>query len=111
MFAIEQKVRGAARKAGCITAGSVLAAVGAAFLTGAAWIYLSAEFSALMAAIVIGCAYMGVGAVVLAFGTGSSESSHGESANNVKAETPAQLVLLSFLQGMEQGRQSQLSQR
>lgn len=109
MLGIEQKMRGAARKAGCITAGSVLATVGAAFLTGAAWIYLSAELSAFLAALVIGCAYMGVGAIVLALGVGSSKSSHNDEPNHVKAETPAQLVLLSFLQGMEQGRQSQLS--
>ena len=109
MLGIEHKVRGAARKAGCITAGSVLASVGAAFLTGAAWIYLSAEFSTFFAAVVIGLAYMGVGTIVLAMGAGSSSSSQRDEPSHVKAETPAQLVLLSFLQGMEQGRQSRLT--
>ena len=109
MFAIEQKVRGAARKAGCITAGMVLMGVGATFLTGAAWIYLSAAFSALIAAGIIGCAYTGVGAILLAIGTSSSTYSREDAQDSVKAETPVQLVLLSFLQGMEQGRRSQLS--
>ena len=109
MLGIKQKVRGAARKAGCITAGSALAAVGAAFLTGAAWIYLSVEFSSFLAAVIIGCSYMGVGAIVLALGAGSSSPSQSDEPSHVKAETPAQLVLLSFLQGMEQGRQSRLT--
>lgn len=111
MFGIEQKVRGAARKAGCITAGTLLASVGAAFLTAAAWIYLSAEFSSLMAAVVIGCIYLGVGAIVMAFGMGGSSEAASPPKSSLNADTPSQMVLLSFLQGMEQGRQAGYAKR
>lgn len=114
-MSVKQKIAGAARKTGLVTAGTFLGAVGAGFLTVAAWIYLATSYDALLAASVIGCAYFGLGLIILAFGLSSGRSSSTEaqqhSPTSTQAETPAQLVALSFLQGLEQGQQARRAMR
>lgn len=48
--------------------------VGAGFLTSAGWIVLEEAYSALAAALVIGCIYLGIGLLFLAFTAHSRES-------------------------------------
>ncbi|EAQ04846.1 hypothetical protein OB2597_06170 [Pseudooceanicola batsensis HTCC2597] len=57
------------RRAGFGLAGAFLMLIGAGFLTVAAWIALAAARDAQFAALVIGCAYFGLGALVVALGT------------------------------------------
>jgi len=57
------------RRAGFGLGGAFLMMIGAGFLTVAAWIALVEARDALFAALVIGCAYFGLGALVVAFGT------------------------------------------
>lgn len=106
MFGIEQKMAQTARKAGLVTASAALTCVGAAFLTTAAWMYLSIVQSPVFAAVVIGMVYLGVAAVMLAVAVARpAPPPHPEPAEDpLKGLTPMQLVLVSFLQGMEQGR-------
>ncbi len=111
MFDIEQRVGDAARKVGFFTASAALAMVGAAFLTAAVWIYLAEVVSALFAAGIIGLVYLGVAALTLAIGLADRRPRRpapaAASAMQPPANlTPAQLVVVSFMQGLEQGRQT-----
>lgn len=109
MFGIEQKVEKAARKGAAFSAATVLALVGMAFLTTAGWIILSELHSALFAATVIGFIYVGAAAITLAVGLKKPQHTHSQPTGHVSADsdlTPLQLVVLSFLQGFEKGRQN-----
>ncbi|WP_375691462.1 hypothetical protein [Pseudooceanicola sp. LIPI14-2-Ac024] len=55
-----------AQKAAISMGGVILLLIGLAFLTSAAWIALSEARSTLFAATVIGCAYFGLGLILLA---------------------------------------------
>ena len=57
------------RRAGFGLGGAVLMVIGAAFLTIAAWLALAEAQSPQFAALVLGCVYFGVGALVVALGT------------------------------------------
>lgn len=104
MFGIEHKIAETARKAGMVTASAALISVGAAFWTAAAWMYLSAEHSAVFAAIVIGLIYSGAGAVMFAVSLARSPRPRGRDA--LGGLSPMQLVALSFLQGLDQGKKA-----
>jgi hypothetical protein len=105
MFGIEKTVANAARKAGFVTASAVLATVGTAFLTTAAWIVLSAQHSSLFAATIIGLVYLGAGAITLALGL-SRPTQKRPAPREIGGLSPGQLVLVSFLQGLEQGKRT-----
>jgi hypothetical protein len=104
MFGIEQKVAKTARKAGLVTASAALMLVGAGFLTAAVWIYLATTQTALFAAVVIGMAYLGLGAVTLGFAAKTPEPPH--EPDPLQGLTPMQTVLVAFLQGMDQGKRA-----
>lgn len=106
MHGIEHKVAGAARKAGLVTASAVLTCVGAAFLTVAAWIYLSTVHSTGFAALIIGLVYVGAGVVVMAMAVSRKPSPPMpvQGHDPLNGLTPMQLVLVSFMQGLDQGR-------
>jgi galactitol-specific phosphotransferase system IIC component len=57
------------RRAGFGLGGAILMLIGAGFLTVAAWIALVEARDALFASLVIGSAYFGLGAIVMALGT------------------------------------------
>lgn len=63
---LEQKIEHAVRRTAFGLAASVCMAIGLAFLTVAAWIWLVAIAGALEAALIIGAIYMGVGFILLA---------------------------------------------
>jgi hypothetical protein len=106
MHGIEHKVAGVARKAGLVTASAVLTGVGTAFLTAAAWIYLSTVHSTGFAALIIGLVYIGAGVVVLAMALSRKPAPavSEPSQDALGGLTPLQLVVVSFLQGLDQGR-------
>jgi heme/copper-type cytochrome/quinol oxidase subunit 2 len=107
MFGIEQKVAQTARKAGLVTASAALTCVGAAFLTAAVWMYLSTTQSAMFAALVIGLIYLGIAAILLAVAMARpAPPPHNETPDPMKGLSPMQLILVSFLQGLEQGKNS-----
>lgn len=59
-------MRFAMQRAAFSAVAGILMLVGLAFLTAAAWIGLATAYSTLVAALVIGCVYMGLGFVLLA---------------------------------------------
>jgi hypothetical protein len=104
MFGFKHTVAGAARKAGLITASAALTCVGAVFLTTAAWIYLSTTHSPSFAALMIGLVYVGAGAVVLAVALSRPHPAPPPQQDALGGLSPMQLILVSFLQGLEQGQ-------
>jgi len=65
-MAVIERLRRAARQSALGLAGGLCLLVGAGFLTVAAWIALSLAAGAAVASLVIGLAYAGLGAVVIA---------------------------------------------
>lgn len=108
MFGISRKVERAARKGAAFSAAGVLAAVGIAFLTVAGWMVLTELRSELFAAVVLGFLYLGAAGIVLALGMKKPPHRvEQQPEHQHKAGTdlsPLQMVVLSFLQGFEQGR-------
>ena len=104
MFSIEDKVAHTARKGGLMTASAALTCVGAAFLTAAAWLYLSTEYSAVFAAVIIGLIYLGGGVITLALALSRQRPRPRRVQDDLGGLSPMQLVLVSFLQGLNQGR-------
>lgn len=103
MPGLEHRMVDAARKAGIVTASAALTLVGAGFVTSAAWIYLAAEHSAVLAGLVIGLVYLGAATLTLALGLGRNRRNR-QRSRFPGGVTPAQLVMISFLQGLDQGR-------
>ena len=105
---LERKAASAARKTGFAFGGALFFAVGLAFLTAAAWIYLAVTLSLFHAALIIGAAYVGLGLIFFGFAS-SSGSDHEVQA--MKAEMPQQPqtrgdappLVEAFLFGMQAG--------
>lgn len=108
MFGIEKKVEKAARKGAAFSAAALLGCVGAAFLTAAGWMVLSELRSDLFAATVIGALYLGAAAIAAAAGLKEpdrpAKAAQQQQQQLPEDMTPLQMVVLSFLQGFEQGR-------
>lgn len=105
--ALEEKAAQAGRRAAFGLGAGLCLAVGAGFLTVAAWIALVAIASGLTAAVVIGCVYLGVGAIFLAFAVARSPSSHHSAAGpapDVKTDAPP--LMAAFVHGMNAGAQA-----
>lgn len=87
--AIEEKAARAARKTALGAGAAISFLVGAAFLTAAAWIYISAVADTLTAAIVIGAVYVGLAFVLMGF-AGAKSSTSSPSPDRVRTPpTPA----------------------
>lgn len=111
MFNLENKVERAARKGATFSAAGLLAAVGMAFLTAAGWMVLSELKSSVFAAAALGAGYTGAAAIAAAIGLRKSDGqSGGYGATQTTSDlSPLQLVVLSFVQGFEQGQWSDRS--
>lgn len=105
MFGVEQKVEAAARKAALVSASALLALVGVAFLTGAAWVVLVELKSAAFAATLIGAVYIGLALIGFAFSMSVANRPTTQHAmgQNLNGLSPLQLIVVSFMQGIEQG--------
>jgi len=105
MFGIEKKIAAAARKAALLSAGGVLACVGAAFLTVAAWLVLAELRSDIFAATVIGVVYMGLALIFVAVASADAKKVKINAVvdQNIDGLSPLQLMAVSLLEGFEQG--------
>ena len=88
-------------------------AVGAGFLTLAAWIWLVALTDPLVASIVIGCVYLGVGFILLAYmklsggPVAAAPRPQSAAAMSEPPTTPDMPPLMAaFIHGMQAGAQS-----
>jgi len=90
-----------ARRAGVISAGAVISCVGVAFLTAAAWIYLSAVLDTLLAAMIIGAAYLGVGLIMI--GLGANRKQPVPPAPQPAAAPEGPPMMQAFMYGLQAG--------
>ncbi|MBL3570793.1 hypothetical protein DSD19_10435 [Rhodovulum sp. BSW8] len=98
----ERRARAFSHRLALGTAGSLCAGVGAAFLTGAAWLVLSAGHGAVFAATVIGAAYLGVGLIF--WGLSLRRSPPARPAAPADPYTPFVHMAEGFAAGLEAGR-------
>ena len=115
MFAgLKHSAGATARKAGLLSGGLLCVIVGAGFLTTAAWIYLASAFDPLMAAVVIGGIYTGVGLVTIgaSLSSGSTTARHTTTqAAPVKSPVEdAPPLMQAFLFGLQAGANSERRQ-
>lgn len=108
-YALRCSARHVARALALSAAGGLMVAVGAGFLTVAAWILLATSYGTLTAAAVIGAVYMGVGLIFLGLAGRRSHRHHYHSPPPVDptAHLVAQLAE-GFLTGLRAGRRSKL---
>lgn len=111
--AIEKKAARAARKTGFAIGGGLFFAVGTAFLTAAAWIYIAAILGTLQAALIIGAVYVGFGFIFMGLASSKSsdddEVTHERSAKAQHAQSPSDQppLMQAFLFGMQAGMGAQ----
>ncbi|MBB5516833.1 hypothetical protein FHS89_002875 [Rubricella aquisinus] len=107
---IEQKASRAAKSAALGTGGALCLAVGAGFLTVAAWIYLATLEGTLFAAGIIGAVYVGIGLILIGLASARrSDVPHAHPAPQTSAQTPP--LAEAFLFGLQAGRGVQKGQR
>ena len=82
-----KSIKKSLRRAGFGLGGAVLMSIGTGFLTVAAWFALAEARDTQFAALVIGCAYFGLGAIVVALG--AREPSHDVPLRKTAAANPA----------------------
>lgn len=100
MFArIEARISTALRRTAFGAAGVVLALVGLAFLTMAAWIGLAAALGAASAALVIGGAYLGLGCIFMAV----AALSGARPERHVQPSDPMPDLVNAFVAGLGHG--------
>ena len=106
-YALRRSARLTARAVALSAAGGLMVAVGAGFLTVAAWIMLATAYDTLTAAAIIGAVYMGIGLICLGLAGRRSHRHHYHSPPPVDptAHLVAQLAE-GFLTGLRAGRRS-----
>lgn len=106
-YALRRSARRTARAVALSAAGGLMVAVGAGFLTVAAWIMLATAYDTLTAAAIIGAVYMGIGLICLGLAGRRSHRHHYYSPPPVDptAHLVAQLAE-GFLTGLRAGRRS-----
>ena len=106
MFGIRYRLQSAARRAGLLSGGLVLCAVGAGFMTASAWIALVPVGGAAYAARAISCAYFGVGLIMI----GASRRHYVVPTHHVAtpaAQTPfSPPMMQAFMYGVQAGAQA-----
>jgi len=99
-----------ARTAALGLAGGILLAVGAGFLTLAAWLTLLTVTTALTAAVILGCFFMGAGIMTLVIVSGrkkSPQTSGTKPPHDPKDEEDIMnQVIMTFLAGITAGRKA-----
>tara|TARA_R110000868_G_scaffold237132_4_gene491340 strand:- start:84209 stop:84577 length:369 start_codon:yes stop_codon:yes gene_type:complete len=88
------------RRAGYSLGALILMSIGLGFLTVAAWIYLAQTHDALFAALVIGCAYFGLGLIFLAL---SARTRPVPMAHTTAAPPPAAASMTGLIAALMQG--------
>ncbi|MEM9583782.1 MAG: hypothetical protein AAGA08_11755 [Pseudomonadota bacterium] len=104
--ALKSKAACTAKRAGLLSGGLLMLSVGTAFLTVAAWIYLTSLADALTAATVIGAVYCGLGFVLFGWastGTGRTKEHTVTEARSHATTEHHPPLMQAFLHGMQAG--------
>ncbi|MGC1495678.1 MAG: phage holin family protein [Sulfitobacter sp.] len=111
MFSLKQKAAQTAKRAGLMTVGILLCAIGAGFCTAAAWLQLSVTFSATKTALIIAAIYVGIGLVLIAAGRSPSKNVEPTGAFTTETKSDAPPLMQAFLHGMQAGAHAKASKR
>ncbi|WP_245964136.1 phage holin family protein [Roseovarius spongiae] len=103
--AVSRQAREAVAMTALGLAGGLLLIVGMAFLTVALWIFLAAAESALIAALVIGLLYVGLGLILFAVASARRRRAERRAAL-AAAQTPKSSPLMQVAEGFAIGMQA-----
>lgn len=109
MGVVKQKIAASAKRAGFLTGGLLFCAVGAGFLTLAAWLVLVPLVGGLSAASIIGCSYFGVGLVLIGLASRSTEVEATAQPEPAAASTGGPPIMQAFMYGLQAGAQAEKS--
>lgn len=102
MFGIQQKMAQTAKRAGFLSGGLLLCAVGVGFLTVSVWLGLVPFVGAPLTAAIIAGGYLGVGLILIGVGAGFGHPTNQQSAAEPpKADGPP--IVQAFLHGLQAG--------
>ncbi|TDT74298.1 hypothetical protein BDE40_3095 [Litoreibacter halocynthiae] len=102
---IEKKAKAAALSIVLSSVGGLSLAAGMAFLTVAAWIFLTAVATPLTAALVIGGFYTGLGLIMMGLSSARSTKSVPDVRTHAPSEAPP--LMQAFLHGVQAGANAQ----
>lgn len=104
----KKKAAHASKQAGLLTGGLLAIGTGLAFLSWAAWFYLSLLTDPMTASVIIGAGYVGLGLVLIGIAmsrSGESTSAHSPTESAKASQPPASQppLMQAFMYGMEAG--------
>ena len=104
MFGIEQKVAKTAKRAGLLSGGLLLCAVGTGFLTVAGWLALVPLVGVQLTAAIVAGVYLGAGFILLGLGAKDAEPEAPLKATSETVETAAAPpIVQAFMYGLQAG--------
>ena len=105
---IKQAAARAALRTAMLSGGAICVLVGIGFLTMALWLHLALLFGAILASLIIGAAYLGVGLIVMGLGiakpaheSATASGPQPEAAPTDTSDAPP--LVQAFLYGMQAG--------
>ena len=112
MLGIEKKVEHTAKRAGLLSGGLLLCAVGAGFLTVAGWFALYPFVGIQNTALIFAGIYIGLGFILIGVGTQRSSTSTQHSQSPASAQTgAAPAVVEAFMYGLQAGARADRARR
>lgn len=104
---IQNKAARAAKRAGLLTGGLLMCAVGTGFLTVSAWFALVPMVGLTMTALIIGGAYLGVGCIMIGVTSGEpAEHDTPAEQRQTAMNEDAPALMQAFMYGMQAGGQA-----
>lgn len=104
MFAtVEHKIKTGAQRTALGLAGGLMLTAGLGFLTVAGWIALSLAADTLTAALVIGCAYLGLGLILFFLAARRASPTARAALDSPKAPPLSMGLVAAFLDGFGAG--------
>ncbi len=108
MLGIEQKVARTAKRAGLLSGGLLLCAVGTGFLTIAGWLALVPMVGMQVTAAIIAAIYLGAGLICVGVSTHRTDHDSSTQPDPVAPlETKGPPVMQAFMYGLQAGSQAE----
>lgn len=111
MFDIEQKVANTARRAGLLSGGLLLCAVGTAFLTVAGWLALVPIVGVQLTATVVAGVYLGVGCILIGVSAKGADRKARQKPSHASSNAAGPPIVQAFMFGLQAGAQAEHNSR
>lgn len=111
MLSLQRKATQAVKRAGLMTAGSLLCVVGVGFLTAAAWLQLSLTFSDALSALIIAVVYLGLGFLAMGLSKSEMQGSEPTQLHVSEPKSDAPPIMQAFLYGIQAGANAKSPKR